>query len=487
MKPLLDLRTAFDDPQLLQPVMGGASRLPMRSVLLASQGEELTDEEREHFHALTGREREPCARVEECHIIAGRRSGKSSGVAALGVYVSALCDFSDRLSPGERGVVLVVAENQKQAKILLRYIEGAFAESPVLRRLIVSSTQTSLSLSNNIDIEVRAADFRGLRGLTLICAIAEEIAFWRSEDSARPDFETIDAIRPALVTTRGQLFSLGSPYRKTGFQYKTFAKNFGSTGDPLILVAKGPTRSFNATVPQTVIDRAIERDAQAASAEWLGNFRDDISGLLSREIVEACVIPGRYEIPRISKVSYTAFCDPSGGASDDMTLAIAHAEGQTIVLDCVRARKPPFNPNEVVEEFSAVLKAYGLATVRGDRYAGEWPVERFKAHGIRYEAAQKPKSAIYLDSIPIFSARRVELLDNKKLIAQIIGLERRTARGGRDSIDHAPGAHDDIANAVCGALTFVVGRPRGVVVTDDFLNQMNMHDMRVRQPSWGVG
>jgi hypothetical protein len=38
------------------------------------------------------------------------------------------------------------------------------------------------------------------------------------------------------------------------------------------------------------------------------------------------------------------------------------------------------------------------------------------------------------------------------LIAQLIGLERRTARSGRDSIDHGPGAHDDVANAVAGAL-----------------------------------
>ena len=36
-------------------------------------------------------------------------------------------------------------------------------------------------------------------------------------------------------------------------------------------------------------------------------------------------------------------------------------------------------------------------------------------------------------------------------------LERRTARGGRDSIDHGPGAHDDIANAVAGALVLAAG------------------------------
>ena len=35
---------------------------------------------------------------------------------------------------------------------------------------------------------------------------------------------------------------------------------------------------------------------------------------------------------------------------------------------------------------------------------------------------------------------------------QLSSLERRTARGGKDSIDHSPGMHDDIANAVAGAL-----------------------------------
>jgi hypothetical protein len=50
-------------------------------------------------------------------------------------------------------------------------------------------------------------------------------------------------------------------------------------------------------------------------------------------------------------------------------------------------------------------------------------------------------------------ARAVDLLDHDKAVLQLVGLERRTARGGRDSIDHAPGAHDDIANAIAGSLS----------------------------------
>jgi hypothetical protein len=46
----------------------------------------------------------------------------------------------------------------------------------------------------------------------------------------------------------------------------------------------------------------------------------------------------------------------------------------------------------------------------------------------------------------------VDLLDDARIFAQIVGLERRTARGGRDSIDHAPGAQDDVVNAAAGVV-----------------------------------
>jgi hypothetical protein len=112
---------------------------------------------------------------------------------------------------------------------------------------------------------------------------------------------------------------------------------------------------------------------------------------------------------------------------------------------------PPTAP--MFSEFAELLKAYGVTSVRGDRYAGEWPRERFRVHGIDYVPAAKPKSDIYRDLLPILNSGRAELLDHARLVAQLLGLERSTARGGRDSIDHAPGAHDDLANAAAGALT----------------------------------
>jgi hypothetical protein len=103
-------------------------------------------------------------------------------------------------------------------------------------------------------------------------------------------------------------------------------------------------------------------------------------------------------------------------------------------------------------ECTAVLKRFGVTRVISDKYAGDWPKARFAEHGIALEQSAKPKSDIYHDLLPLLNARRVELLDHHRLSAQLVGLERRTARSGHDSIDHSPGGHDDLANSVAGVL-----------------------------------
>lgn len=454
MRPLVSLRAALEDESLLAPVMGGESREPMRALLLASQGEALTDSELAHFRHLSGRETPSAERADEALFIAGRRAGKSSGVAALAVYAAALCDYSDRLQAGERGVVLITAENTKQARVILGYICGVFDGNPALRGLITNRTSSSLSLSNKIDIETRAADFRGLRGLTLVMAICDEIAFWRDDSggSSNPDAEIIESIRPGLATASGQLVAITSPYSRRGYAYNTFARHFGLAGDPRILVAKGATRAFNSTIQQSVIDRAYERDAQVAASEWGGEFRCDLEQFVRREVVAACTIPNRFELPRAAGVRYHGFTDPSGGSADSFTLAIGHSEGDKVVIDAVRERRPPFNPSDVVAEYSDLLKSYGISRIEGDAYAGQWPREQFRKHGILYEPCGRPKSSLYLEMLPALNGGRVELLDHPRTASQLIALERRTSRSGKDSVDHpaGAGARDDLINAVAG-------------------------------------
>ncbi len=449
MKALVTLRAAFSDPHLLGGVMGGDSREPMRALLLASQGETLTDSERAHFQRLTGREYEPTERVEELHVIASRRAGKSSALGAMAVYLSALCDYKDCLSPGERGIVLILAENQRQARTLFDYVEGAFEASAALRKLIVGRTQSTLSLSNRIDVEVRAADFRSIRGLTLVACLCEEISMWRSDESANPDSEIIAAAAPGLLTTQGQLFSIGSPYARRGFAYTAYKEHWGPEGDEKILVALGSTRDFNCTVSQDWIDRKVKRDPSKGQSEYLGQFRQDIEAFVSPEIVDAAISRGVFERPPIEGAIYHGFIDPSGGGADEMSMAIGHLEGGVVIIDAMRGCIV-HSPDAVVDEYVALLKSYGVYKVVGDRWGAEFVREQFKKRGVDYLKADRAKSDFYKEFLPLLNSGRVDLLDNQKLVTQLCSLERRVARGGRDSIDHPDKGHDDWINSVAG-------------------------------------
>jgi hypothetical protein len=452
----ISLRAALADPELLGSTLSDESWRTWRVLLIAAMGESLSASEREVFKQITGREREPLQRVEELAAVVGRRGGKSRAISTLAAYIGGLCEHPT-LVPGETGIVLCIAPDQRQATITLDYCTAAFSASPILRQLIASRTADTLTLTNGISIEVRAASFRRLRGPTYIAVIADEAAFWPTDESANPDSEILSACRPGLATTNGLLVIISSPYARRGELWSLYSRHYGPNGDPAILVAQGDSRTFNPTLARSVVDRAYGRDPISAGAEYGAQFRTDIESFVSIEAVSQCIDYGTLERGPVSGLSFSAFVDPSGGSSDSMTLAIGHNDfaSQTIVLDLLREAVPPFSPEATVEDFARTLKAYGISRAVGDRYAGIWPVSEFARFGITYEQNAAPKSDLYRDLLPLINSRRVALLDHKKLVTQLVGLERRTARSGKDSIDHAPGAHDDVANAVAGVVAQV--------------------------------
>jgi hypothetical protein len=448
------IRKALSDPALLGNVLKGDSWKAWRILLIAAMGESLSTDERALFKELTHRDHEPLQRVEEFIAVVGRRGGKSRAVSVLATFIAGLCEHPN-LVAGETGVLLCIAPDREQAGIVLDYIEANFRKSRVLRQLIVSRTARALELKNGIEIRVKASDFRRLRGPSYICVIADESAFWHSENSSNPDNEILHAVRPGLATTGGPLFLISSPYSRRGELWTLYHQHFGARGDPTILVAQGSTKTFNPSLKQSVIDRAYSRDPIAASAEFGAEFRTDLEAFVTREVVEACIARNTYEIPYRAGLRYCGFVDPSGGGHDSFTLAVAHRDADSLILDAVREVRPPFSPESVCLEFSGLLKAYKIRTITGDKYAAIWPVEVFARHGIRYEQSARPKSDLYLALLPLLNSRRVSLLDHPKLVTQLVGLERRTARSGRDSVDHPPHGHDDVANCVAGVLTLL--------------------------------
>lgn len=459
--PIPTVLEALVRPDLWGRWFGAASWAAWHVVLAAIAGLPLPEDGEALYCRCTGRTRYVAQRVPEAWLIIGRRGGKSLAAAFLAAYhvlrlSLLLASRGLVVAPGEVLTIVLIAVDRKQARVVFRYLVALVDVVPALAALVARRTREALVFSNGIVVEIHTASFRTTRGYTMPVVIIDEGAYLRDETSATPDTEILAALRPAMATVPGALLIvISSPYARRGEVWQAHRRHYAQDGDP-VLVWQPDTATMNPTVDARIIAEAYERDPVAAAADWGAQFRTDVETFLTREAVEGCVVEGRRVLPPDSSAGYVAFCDPSGGSQDSMTLAIAHPEVRgarvVAVLDCLYERRPPFSPDATVQECAELLAHYGITATWGDRYGGAWPGERFGGHGIGYEPCGTPKEDLYRELVPLVHSGRVELLDDARLVTQLVTLERRTGRGGRDSIVKAPSTHDDLANAAAGAL-----------------------------------
>ncbi|MDT0581436.1 hypothetical protein [Brumicola blandensis] len=407
------------------------------------------------FRKLTNRKppKTPC---DELWMVIGRRGGKSQMAALLAVYEAIFNTHKDKLSKGELATIMVVASDRKQARSVMRYIQGLLLENPMLRSMVINESSDSIELNNKCIIEIMTANHRGIRGYTVGAVILDEIAFFYS-DGANPDREIISAVRPSLATLNGKLIALSSPYARKGVLWNNFKRYFGE--DTNVLVAKAPSLIMNPSLPTSVVEQALKEDKASASAEYLAEFRGDIESYISIDVLERCTRHSPVQIAPIYNNTYFAFVDPSGGSADAFTVAIGHIENEVIIVDFVHSHPAPFSPELVTNIVCDQLKPYRVKTVYGDAYAGMWPREQFQKRHVRYNTSTKNKNELYRDLLPLLNSEKIELPPNQQLQSELVNLERRTTRGGKDSIDHPPRGHDDLANAVAG-LAYVCAQRR---------------------------
>jgi hypothetical protein len=461
----ISIDEALTDPALFQPWFPGETWDGWRAVLKAAYALPMTDAEIEFFRTIAERD-PPQQRVKELWCVVGRRGGKDSVASVIAAHSAALFDQGHRLRPGERALVMCLANDRDQAKIVLNYTRSFFQDVDLLKGLVQRETATGFELTNSVDVAVSTNSFRSVRGRPILCAILDETAFWRDESSANPDEEVFKAIKPALASIPGSMIiGISSPYRKSGLLYKKFKEHYGRDGD--VLVIKAPTRTLNPLIGQDVIDEAMAEDPAAARAEWGAEFRDDIAGFVDATLIEAAVDYGVTVRPPRAGVRYRSGCDPSGGARDSFTAAIAHDEGNVAVLDCVVEIKAPFNPTAATEQIAETLKSYGIKKTVGDKYAAQWVVDAFRKCGIEYAHSELDRSGIYLEALPLFTSGRVRLVENKRLTNQFGTLERRTGPSGKDRVDHGPGGHDDVSNSAALALIMRARQP--MIITDELI------------------
>jgi hypothetical protein len=403
------------------------------------------------FEELTGRSRAPKSPAREFHGIIGRRSGKSRIVALIAVFLACFIPYGRSLAPGEKAAILILAQDRKAARTIFGYVRALILGCRMLERMIVNETKEELELSNGVVIAIMTASFRSVRSYTAAAVICDEISYWLSEETgSNPAQEILAALRPSMATIpTSMLLCISSPYRRSGPSFEAFRDYYG-VDDDRVLVVREPSTVMNPTLDEQFIAEEFKRDPARAQSEWLAEFRSDLAAFLDDELIEAAIDRGRpFDLAPQSGQTYRAFVDPSGGRGDSMTLSICHRENDVIVCDVIRGRKPPFVPGNVVSEYANLLKRYELSSVTGDRYSAEWVVSAFRENGIIYEACPKPKSDLYLESLPLWAAGRVRVPDARVTISELRALERRSGRSGKDSVDHPQGVATTIMRTRC--------------------------------------
>lgn len=116
---------------------------------------------------------------------------------------------------------------------------------------------------------------------------------------------------------------------------------------------------------------------------------------------------------------------------------------------------PSCRPNAPFAE----LVRLSQSSVAEEIYAESAEARRKARDSVRAERATQ-KTPYTRICCPKLNSRSIRLLDIARSINQLAALERRTSRGGKDTIDHPPGGHDDLGNVIAGVAACVMNQSR---------------------------
>jgi len=415
-------------------------------------GEKLSETEFEIYRQLTGATEQNFERVRELWICAGRRSGKSRSAAFLSVFLSLFFDWQKKVKRGDRPYFSIFSPNRDQGQIIMSYVLEHLSLNDLLKAQVEREYKESIELQNGLTIAIKTASWRSTRGFLARVVVLEECNFFRYElESAIRDKEIYRAVMPMLSTFQDSLLiSISSPASPQGLMYEKFSKHWGKPGR--VLCVRAPTLFLNPTFDRAEVEQAYLDDPEAARSEYGAEWRQGVSSLIDPERLQAVIDKAVIERPPVEGLEYHAFIDASSGRRDAFCLAISHVSEGKVVLDVCREWRPPFAPRAICEAYSEVLKKFKIFSAYADAFAGEWVRQGFAEFGIQIEKARMTKSDYYLSFLPIVNNGDCRILDQERLINQLLNLERRT-RGGmrRDQVDVFAG-HDDCANVCAGAI-----------------------------------
>jgi hypothetical protein len=444
----LDIIQFIEHPDLLNDQSLSETQ---RTILRSIYGLPLSQTELQIYCAGTGRATYEATEVRETTIIAGRRSGKTSRIAAPAAVYEAFRNHG--LPKGEEAYVVLLAPQISQAKIAFRAIRRYLRDSPILSKRIVSETKDKIKLDNGITICCYPCSYIAVRGVTIVAAICDEMAFWRHEASAaNPEQEILDALRPGMANVvRPKLIKISTPFNKQGILYMEF-KRREKSDSPVWQVS---TREMNPSIGAAELERERHRDEQKFRREYMATFSEDTTSLIDPELLDRCIVQGRKRLPRVRDAFYFSAMDPAF-EHDDFALCISHVlPDGTIVLDLLvrwrGTKRIPLGFEMVLQEIKYYLDEYGIVDAIGDQHCAPVIRQQLLKLGIFYHDFRfgpHTRAEIFGNLKHLLIQGKIELLDNPEMLDQLRSLEERAMDGGRTDVQPPGKMRDDLAVVV---------------------------------------
>ena len=434
------------------------------AVLKSIYGLPMTPEELTFWQAYTNRLTPDPSGYEDTVVVAGRRSGKTVMSSLLCCYEALFGGFDEQLKPGERAHCFLLASVKKQAGEAFHYCKALLRsfERMVGAEVIINERSDELELFNGINLVIMPVVNASIRGRQVAFAAADEVAFWKDENSSNPAADVMLALYPSKMPG-ARLVQISSAWARWGWLWDLYQEHYGVEGDEVLFV-KAPTRVLNPAHKIGIVKKMgnlFKGRNEDTNLEFEGEFRDVTEGFLTYDLI--CEHMKR---PQASgpdgRSKYVAYIDSAGGArstGDSYAMAIGHRDlTGRVIIDRIEETRPPFDVVEVTKRYAEIARRFGCWFVTSDNYASEFLTTCWREHGrMKVEKSALSASELYMDFQPRLQSGLVELPVDETLKLQLQTLRVYREQGGRTRVDHAAygGAHDDVSNAVVGCV-FVV-------------------------------
>ena len=128
----------------------------------------------------------------------------------------------------------------------------------------------------------------------------------------------------------GILILASSPYRKSGVMFDRWRDLWGND-DAEAICWRAPSTTMNPVLPVEIVEEALEEDPEKNRAEYLAEWRSDLSDFVPSDCVDRCTDWTVRERPYDGRNKYVCFVDAAGGTGNDsFAMAISHRDNDGV-------------------------------------------------------------------------------------------------------------------------------------------------------------